>query len=196
MNTKTCNNCSKQFSIDEMFKSKTDLRETKTCLNCRIQSRKYNPVRCIHDRQKAFCLECDGSAYCEHKIQKAVCLECGGNSICIHKFKKSSCKICCDSRDVTIKHMVSSSKQGDKIHNRYDETKFVDYKFMDDLITKSNNKCCYCCKTMNFDKRNPLLATIERINNSFGHNKDNVKIACFTCNISKVGNKITYLNIS
>jgi hypothetical protein len=152
------------------------------------QKEYHEKNRCEHNKQKYFCLICDGGAYCEHKIQRAMCPTCGGTSLCEHGCKKLECKKCNNPVTITIKHMLTASKQTDKLKNRYNKDEFVDNLFLQKLIKESNNICCYCAETLNYEKRNARLATIERIDNSIGHTKNNVKIACFTCNVSRVGN--------
>ena len=172
MNTKMCSGCKKQC-LENLFLAKSK-RITKMCLPCRDVSKKYHEShRCEHNKQKYFCLICDGGAYCEHNIQRAMCLTCGGTSLCEHECKKSECKSCNNPVDITIRHMLSASKQTDMLKNRYNQDEFVDYLFLEKLIKESNDTCCYCAEALNYDKRNARLATIERINNSIGHTKSN-----------------------
>ena len=49
---------------------------------------------CIHDKQKSKCRECGGSAYCIHDKEKSKCRECGGSGICIHGRLKAQCREC------------------------------------------------------------------------------------------------------
>jgi hypothetical protein len=55
---------------------------------------KYVRKKCIHNRQKCICKDCDGSQICEHKKQKSICKECNGKSICIHNRIKHNCIDC------------------------------------------------------------------------------------------------------
>ena len=54
---------------------------------------------------------------------------------------------------------------------------------------KSSNMICYYCKeeTMLMYEyvREPKQWTLERLDNSFGHNNDNVVISCLTCNLRR-----------
>ena len=50
--------------------------------------------KCEHDKRKAHCKECGGSAICEHDKLKAYCKECGGSAFCEHDKRKSRCKEC------------------------------------------------------------------------------------------------------
>ena len=85
--------------------------------------------------------------------------------------------------------MISGSKQADKKSNRYDQTNFIDYCFVENLIDDCENKCYYCQCEIQYQKYDDNLATIERIDNSVGHIKGNCVIACRTCNLSKVGDR-------
>ena len=49
---------------------------------------------CPHNKQKAFCKDCNGSALCTHNIQKAYCKVCRGSAVCPHNKFKASCKQC------------------------------------------------------------------------------------------------------
>ena len=87
-----------------------------------------------------------------------------------------------------IKKKLSSYKQQDSKKNRLDPEKMIKY---DDLIEKlllSKLLCCYCKKkTLLFydKKRDPRQWTLDRIDNSLGHNKNNVLICCLKCNLER-----------
>lgn len=101
--------------------------------------------------------------------------------------RKIVCKKCSDPMKVSVRNMIRSSKQSDKKNERYNHTEFIDKDFINDLI-KNNQNCMYCGNEMNFNIRNPLLCTIERIDNSIGHIKSNCVLCCFSCNVKRVGN--------
>jgi hypothetical protein len=65
---------------------KNNLSKDLKCQNC---SRK-----CIHNKRKNRCKDCDGSQICEHNIHKNYCKECNGSQICEHSKNKSICKEC------------------------------------------------------------------------------------------------------
>ena len=75
------------------------------------------------------------------------------------------------------------------IHKKlYSEAEFVDVEWTLDLMKKCNNHCFYCKKTVHVlyeNVREPLQWTLERIDNDFGHNKNNVEIACLNCNLRR-----------
>ena len=86
--------------------------------------------------------------------------------------------------------MIRGSKQKDKKINKYDEPNFIDYQFIQNLISESNG-CYYCSCELQYTYYTNNLATIERLDNSLGHIKSNCVIACRTCNYAKVGDNPT-----
>ncbi len=66
--------------------------------------------------------------------------------------------------------------------------KFVDLDFVLNLLKSSNLMCFYCKEPVIIlyeNVREPKQWTLERINNSFGHNKDNIVISCLCCNLKR-----------
>lgn len=51
-------------------------------------------LRCLHERRRERCIECEGSQICIHKKNKYTCVECGGKQICEHKKIKKYCISC------------------------------------------------------------------------------------------------------
>ena len=90
---------------------------------------------------------------------------------------------------LTIQRFISASKVSDKKHNRLDIVNFIDTDFCKLIIEESEYKCCYCKTEVQLIEYTSNLISIERIDNSIGHIKSNVKIACFQCNCKRVGNK-------
>ena len=107
---------------------------------------------------------------------------------CPCSMRKYDCKIHSDAREITIKQMIHGSKYNDIKFNRFDKNQFIDKQFVSNLLDLYEN-CIYCNCELNLDKRNPKLATIERLDNSLGHIKRNCVVACFTCNVNHVGDK-------
>jgi len=57
-----------------------------------------------------------------------------------------------------------------------------------DLLIHSRLLCFYCCETMLLlyeNVRDMKQWSIERIDNKFGHNKQNVAVACLGCNVRR-----------
>ena len=112
-----------------------------------------------------------GKYYCEHNRPKTMCKECG------------------DPIKITIKRMISSSKQKDTYAGRYDANNFINKCFIEMLIDEST-LYHYCKVQMQFINNDDTLCTIERLNTYIGHTKANCVLACRKCNLSKVGEKI------
>ena len=189
----------KRFKI---FKHATEKTKCVICIGSSV-CEKHNRIKSTckdcggasvckeHGRQKSRCKDCGGASICvEHNRQKTHCKDCGGSQICVeHNRAKSTCRECGDVLVKTIRRFINSSRNADKKNNRFDEVNFIDESFCKTLIEKSNNTCCYCQCDLDFIKYSSKMITIERIDNTLGHNKGNVKIACKNCNTTKVGNK-------
>lgn len=65
---------------------------------------------------------------------------------------------------------------------------FVDIDTVMDYLKKCELNCFYCLnptKVLYKHVREPCQWTLERIDNDFGHNKNNVVIACLSCNLKR-----------
>jgi len=167
---KRCSTCRKGKEIDAFLKGN---KELKMCFRCR-----------------EICKKSKNKKKCEHGRQRQTCKLCGGSSVCIHNKRRQMCKLCNDEIKITIETMISQSKHNDKKKNRYNQAEFIDKCFVKNLIEDSENKCYYCNCELQYLIFQGNLATIERLDNSVGHIKGNCVIACRTCNVSKVGDKI------
>jgi hypothetical protein len=69
-----------------------------------------------------------------------------------------------------------------------DTIKFVNLDFVIKLLCEKELKCFYCREPVylfyNFVRENKQW-TLERIDNSAGHNRDNVEVACLLCNLRR-----------
>jgi len=86
-----------------------------------------------------------------------------------------------------INNKISGYKRQDLDKNLYEKEKFVTFSFVWSLLNKSRD-CFYCqepAKLLYEISRDPKQWTLERINNAYGHNIDNVVICCLSCNISR-----------
>jgi len=66
--------------------------------------------------------------------------------------------------------------------------KRINFPFVLQKIIDSNFVCFYCHDTVQIlyeNVREPMQWTLDRIDNSFGHNIDNVEIACLNCNLRR-----------
>ena len=89
-------------------------------------------------------------------------------------------------KEITSK--LSSYKQQDVKNEIYSEHHIVNYDDTIDLLMGSRMRCKYCRDKMYLvykEIREPKQWTLDRINNDYGHNKDNVLICCLDCNLKR-----------
>lgn len=83
---------------------------------------------------------------------------------------------------------ISGYKSQDMKKGLYDESKFVRFEDVIKLMSDRKMLCFYCKKqAMLFYEhvRESNQWTLERIDNTRGHNTDNVEIACLNCNLRR-----------
>ena len=87
-----------------------------------------------------------------------------------------------------IHNKINGYKQQDIKKDIYDPSAFIS---LDEVLQKlflTELNCFYCqgaVKIWYEMSRDPFQWTLERINNKFGHNRDNVEIACLQCNLKR-----------
>jgi aspartate carbamoyltransferase regulatory subunit len=87
-----------------------------------------------------------------------------------------------------VKTKLRSYKEQDLKKNKYDSLKFVTPAFILNKLEESAMICFYCKESTNIlyeYVREPKQWTIERLDNTYGHNSDNVVIACLSCNLRR-----------
>jgi len=87
-----------------------------------------------------------------------------------------------------ITKKISGYKGQDLKKNKYDENLFIDEDFIKAMLIDCHLKCYYCRENVMVlykSVREPKQWSVERINNDYGHNKNNVTIACLSCNLSR-----------
>lgn len=87
-----------------------------------------------------------------------------------------------------INRKISGYKSQDKEKNLYDANNFIILDKILQLLKESGCKCFYCNNLVYIlykHVREPKQWTLERIDNKYGHNNENVKIACLDCNIKR-----------
>lgn len=183
-----CSECKVQCDVDS---------NTRTCVKCE-KSFLLNNTYFARRQDNSFTLRCfvclieDGSM-CKHLEYVTTCPKgCAELMQCEHDKLKTKCKICSDPIPITIQNMLSGSRQADKKREHYDQEKFVDYNFLLGLIKRADG-CYYCNIPMQYVKNTDDMGTIERLDNSMGHNKDNTVIACLSCNRRRVGNRVNII---
>ena len=83
---------------------------------------------------------------------------------------------------------LSSYGQQDKKKNRYNEKEMIQYDQLLEKMVVSKMKCYYCRRAILLfytSTREPLQWTLDRIDNSLGHNNNNVVVACLQCNLER-----------
>ena len=87
-----------------------------------------------------------------------------------------------------IKTKIQGYHQQDIKKNLYDSDKFITLPKVIELLHSCKNTCYYCLEPVLILYelvRDNKQWSIERRNNSYGHNHDNVEIACLHCNICR-----------
>lgn len=88
----------------------------------------------------------------------------------------------------SFRQKLSSYRNQDIQKDRYSEEKFTTIENIIELLQKSGNICYYCrepVKVLYEYVRDPKQWTLERIDNTIGHNKGNLMIACLGCNLGR-----------
>ena len=155
----------------------------KSCDKCKCRNKVTNSKKCPHNKFKYQCRECNGTSFCNHLKRRHDC------KVCVQDDVEKVLKI-------IIKTFINCSYVADKKYNRLNIQEFIDTDFCRLLIEESNYQCCYCKCDLELINHTNNLISIERINNKIGHNKNNVKICCLHCNVSKKGNKETNLEVN
>ena len=87
-----------------------------------------------------------------------------------------------------IKKKISSYLAQDRNKKKVDVELFVNVQDVINLF-KTSKMICYYCKErvqiMYEYVREPKQWTLERLDNDFGHNRNNVTIACLRCNLRR-----------
>jgi len=87
-----------------------------------------------------------------------------------------------------IRKKLNSYCMQDKKNDKYDREKIIVYEQLIEKMVGSKMKCYYCrCPLFLFYTtiREPSQWTLDRIDNTKGHNNDNVVIACLKCNLER-----------
>jgi hypothetical protein len=87
-----------------------------------------------------------------------------------------------------INKKISGYRSQDVLKNKFDKSLFVDLEYIISLLFQCKLDCFYCKQKVSMiyeTVREPKQWSLERIDNNAGHNKDNVEIACLTCNLRR-----------
>jgi hypothetical protein len=87
-----------------------------------------------------------------------------------------------------IENKRGNYKQQDILKKRWNETIFVNFPYIVDLLFKENLLCFFCKEQMMIHyefAREMKQWTLDRIDNDLGHNEGNVVVSCLDCNLKK-----------
>lgn len=87
-----------------------------------------------------------------------------------------------------IKKKLSGYRNQDVLKKKYDEEKFISYEETIKKLLDCGSKCLYCngeSKIFYKFVRDTNQWSLDRIDNNYGHNKDNVEISCLKCNLRR-----------
>ena len=87
-----------------------------------------------------------------------------------------------------IENKISSYRQQDLLKKHFDQKQFITSEILIPKMVESNMKCYYCSCEMFIlyeNVREMSQWSVDRIDNSIGHNKDNFVLSCLNCNIKR-----------
>lgn len=87
-----------------------------------------------------------------------------------------------------IQRKISGYRAQDIQKSLFLESAFIDFDKVLELMIKTENLCFYCKEPVQVlyeNVREPKQWSLDRIDNDFGHNKENVMIACLNCNLRR-----------
>ena len=87
-----------------------------------------------------------------------------------------------------IKHKIIGYKYQDIKKGLFCDTSFVCLMDVYSKLIESQYQCYYCKEYVHIlysKAREPKQWTLERLDNAFGHNRDNVVISCLHCNLCR-----------
>jgi hypothetical protein len=88
----------------------------------------------------------------------------------------------------TITKKISGYKSQDIQKQLFDVNWFISLDYVIEMLVSSRLKCYYCkdiCQLLYKDCLAKKQWTLDRIDNSMGHNTNNVVICCLECNIRR-----------
>lgn len=83
---------------------------------------------------------------------------------------------------------ISSYKQQDVLKKRLNKDKVIDYLYVKKLLLECKLKCHYCDEDSYIlyeTRRDMNQWTVDRIDNSIGHDIENIVISCLKCNLQR-----------
>jgi hypothetical protein len=87
-----------------------------------------------------------------------------------------------------LRNKRTGYRHQDVLKHIYDECAFVTEHQIVELLIRAEFKCFYCSEYVEViyeNVRHPKQWSLDRIDNSLGHNGENVEIACLACNLRR-----------
>jgi 5-methylcytosine-specific restriction endonuclease McrA len=87
-----------------------------------------------------------------------------------------------------IKGKIAGYKQQDILKKRLNDNEFIKLDEVIQLLVTSELKCCYCAEDVYilYERvREMKQWSLDRIDNTIGHNTNNLIIACLECNLKR-----------
>jgi hypothetical protein len=87
-----------------------------------------------------------------------------------------------------IERKLKGYRRQDEQHKIYDERYFISLNETISLMKVAQLRCNYCKKTCTIIYKESFSKTqwtLDRIDNDFGHNRENVVISCLDCNLQR-----------
>ena len=100
----------------------------------------------------------------------------------------SSDNIACQTMKKQIQTKINGYKSQDIIKGIFSIDSFITLENILVMLCKCELRCFYCkdmVKVLYKQVREPKQWTLERIDNQYGHNNNNVEIACLSCNLRR-----------
>jgi hypothetical protein len=87
-----------------------------------------------------------------------------------------------------LNHKIQGYKGQDVRKEIHDQSTLINLEDVLEKLVASKLTCCYCSKPIQVlykNVRDPLQWTLDRIDNAFGHTRDNTCISCLKCNLQR-----------
>tara|TARA_Y100000816_G_C25853423_1_gene445725 strand:- start:9 stop:548 length:540 start_codon:yes stop_codon:yes gene_type:complete len=87
-----------------------------------------------------------------------------------------------------LQSKLSSYKTQDKKKKLFDNNKIISLKQIIDKLIDCELCCFYCKEKVKLVYeyiREPLQWSLDRLDNDYGHNYDNIVISCYLCNVNR-----------
>lgn len=110
------------------------------------------------------------------------------SDITIHNKNYGYCDYIRKLSQQQITKKISGYRAQDLEKDIFNSEKFINYENVMQLLKESNMKCFYCKEMVLILYelvREPKQWSIDRIDNNFGHNNNNIVIACLHCNLRR-----------